>query len=290
MKMKKIISGVLLLSLLVCNNAFIAKAEQDTSSNWMSEQLKDYEPYQELIKEYPNAQKVQSNTNYILSEIVSDQNGVIIKTTEKTFSDQESMDKYQEEKEIENIQTNFNVNTVNPGQTVYNTTYTQMLIGLSLYKYTSNRFFVACVYDWLTPPPATLLDYTKGIVGLALDSMMSMDGSTYAGRVTAVQITSGKVETYTSYNGGLSIQATGNNAIGYSFSLPYASSDAYGVISCEAYKNFPSVNYCSAFGEYDSLNYILDISNFSVSYPYGISIGTAHVKTPYTVNDALNLQ
>ncbi|MDF2872062.1 MAG: hypothetical protein K0R05_3637 [Anaerocolumna sp.] len=255
----------------------------------MSEQLKDYEPYQELIKEYPNAQKVQSNTNYILSEIVSDQNGEIIKTTEKTFSDRKSMDKYQEEKEIENIQSNFNVYTVNPGETVYNTTYTQMQIGLSLYKYTSNRLFVACVYDWLTPP-ATLLDYTKGIVGLALASMMSMDGSSYAGRVTAVQITSGKVKNYTSSNGRLSIQATGNNTIGYFFSLPYASSDVYGVISCEAYKNFPEVNYCNAFGEYDSINYILDISNFSVSYPTGISIGTANVKTPYTVNDALNLR
>ena len=288
MSNKKFISAVLLLSLLVCNNTFIAKAEQITSSNWISEQLKDYEPYQELIKEYPNAKKVQSNTNYILSEIVSDQNGEIIKTTEKTFSDKKSMDKYQEEKE--NIQSDFNVNTVNPGQTEYNTSYSQMQIGLSLYQYSSSRFFVACVYDWLTPPLATLLDYTKGIVGLSLDSMMSMDRNTYAGRVTAVLLTSGKVESYTTSNGGISIQASSTNAIGYSFSLPYASSDAYGVISCEAYKNFPDVDYCGAFGEYDSLSYILDISNFSVSYPYGISIGTANVKTPYTINDALNLQ
>lgn len=288
--MKKFITAVLLLSLLVCNNTFIANAGQITSSNWMSELLKDYEPYQELIKEYPNANKVQSNTNYILSEIVSDQNGEIFKTTEKTFSDKNSMDKYQEKREVENIQSDFNVNTVNPGQTVYNTTYTQMRIGLTLYKYTSDRFFVACVYDWLTPPPATLLDYTKGIVGLALDSMMSMDRTTYAGRVTAVQITSGQVDNYTTSNGGITIQASGNNAIGYSFSLPYASSDVYGVISCEANKNFAGVNYNSAFGEYDSLSYIFDINNFSVSYPFGISIGTANVKTPFTISDGLNLQ
>lgn len=283
--MKKIISALLLL-LLVCNTPFIANAQQISTNDWISEQLKDYEPYQKLIKEHPKAQQVQSNTKYVLTEIVSDQNGEILKTNEITFSNKKSMDKYQKEKEeVINIQPYI----VNPGGTVYNTSYTQMRIGLCLFKYSSERFFVACVYDWLTPPPATLLDYTKGAACLALDSMMSMDRSTYAGYVTGVLLSGGS-ETKASYDGKLSIQASGTNAIGYSFSFPFASSDINGVISCEAVKNFPSVNYCSAFGEYDSVNYSFDISNFSVSYPYGISFNTATVKTPYTINDALNLK
>ena len=282
---------VAMLAVVVCNNAFIAQAQakQIYSNDWMYEKLKDYEPYQELIKEYPNAKKVDSNTKYILSEIVSDQNGKIIKATEKNFSDQKSMEKYQKEKELKNNQSDYDILTVNPGGTVYNTTYSQIQIGLSLYQYTSNNFFVACVYDWLTPPPETLLDYTKGAVGLALDSMMAMNGNTYGGRVTAVSIT-GEVKDYTSYNGGISIQAQGNNAIGYGFSLPYVTTDIYGVISCEAYKSVPNANYCSAFGEYDSVTYSIDVKNFSISFPAGISFNTATLKDRYTINDALNIR
>lgn len=240
--------------------------------------------------EYPNAQKAYSKTEFILNEIVSDQNGNIIKTTEKTFSDKKSMDIYQKDKEAKNKESDVTIFTVEPGQTVYSTNYTQIQVGLSLYKYSSDYYFVAFVYDWLTPPPTTLLDYTHGAVGLGLESLMSMNGTSFAGRVTAVLLTSGTVDERTTYNGGLMIKSDSNNAIGYAFSLPYATSDIYGVISCSAYKGTPATNYCSAFGEYNSINRSINFNEFSISYPAGISFNVSTTRARYTYGDALHLQ
>ena len=286
---KKIISILLVMSLLVCNSTFISQAKSDSADDWMVKQLKDYEPYQELMKNHPDAQKVHGKTEYILNEIISDQNDEIIKTTKKTFTSQDSMDKYQKDRESKNKESNVTLFSIIPDSTKYSTQYTKIKIGLTLYKYSSSRFFVACVFDWLTPPPYNLIRCTDGAIGLALDSGMSMDGTSYAGRVTSVEEARGIVKDYISSEGKLKINADSANAIGAVFHIPYPTSDIYGILSCNAYKNAPSIQYCSAFAEYDSVGISLSPSSISVSFPAGISFDLLTSRTRYTYQDALSI-
>ena len=286
---KKVLCVLLSCTLLLSNNLFIAQAKEDSSDDWMLQELIDYEPYQELIKEHPNTEKVATKTKYILSEIVSDQNDNIIKSTEKSFSNQKSMDLYQKQLEEENKASDVSMSIVSPGETKYNTSYTKIRVGLSLYKLSSDYFFVAFVYDWLTPPPTTLLDYTKGAVGLCLDSGMSINASSIGGRVSATLL-SGEEDMLNTVNGRLMIKSDSINGIGYAFSLPYATSDISGVISCNAYKNTPNTDYCSAFGEYDVVSKTLNLDDFSVSWPAGISFNVNTDRTRYTYGDALNIK
>lgn len=279
---KKILTVILMMALLAINFSYV-QAETIPTEDWISEKLIDYEPLQELIREYPKTKKVQVRTEYKLNETITDEEGKVVKINEKTFSDKKSMDKYQKEREKKTKNSDISTLSILPGETKYNYNYSQLKIGLAFYKYSSNYFFVACVYDWITKPYFSTVTRTNGIVGLALGDGLSMDGSSYEGRVSIDW--AGSTEDLTKSDGGLSIKAGSPNAIGYSFHVSHMSSDIYGVISCKAYKTSNQYSYASAFGEYD--NVYTKLGGFSISYPAGISVGIGTTRDRYTIQDSL---
>ncbi|SHJ56167.1 hypothetical protein SAMN02745136_00388 [Anaerocolumna jejuensis DSM 15929] len=93
--------------------------------------------------------------------------------------------------------------------------------------------------------------------------------------------------------GNLTIQATTANSIGFSYSYYYGSgttelANTEGVISFTATKKHASDTICSAFGEYDDVH--SSIGDFSVSYPWGISVGTSVSRDRYTIQDKLDIR
>lgn len=270
--------------MIICTSVEVQAAKK--SDDWISKSLIDYEPLQNLLLEYPDASKVEDKTSYILDVTTKNSKGDILKKEKKTFSNLEDMETYVAVSENEIVPY-----SIEHGETAYKT-YTKMRVGLTLYKYSSSYYFVAFVYEWLTPPSTSAFtNMTEGVVGLALDTGLSMDGSSYAGRLTINYWD--HTETRTNSNGGLSIQATGTQGIGYPFSFynpnKYADS-AEGVISCKAYKQAPNFEYVSAYGEYADVSMTLDLDNFSVSIPAGISFNLATSKTSYSIQDTLTVK
>ncbi|WP_312698849.1 hypothetical protein [Sedimentibacter sp.] len=289
--MKKIlrITLSLFLVMILTVNLFNVQAVTVSEEDWISKALSDYEPLQSMLEQYPNAEKVQSNIKYVLTETIKDKDGEILNITQKNFDNLSKMQNYEEQLvEINNI----TPYVVGDGETKYKT-YTKMRVGLALYKYNSNRFFVAFVYDWLTQPDYDALLKYKGVVGLALDSGLSMDGTSYAGRVT-MKIIDGSTIMRNTQNGGVNIKATGTQGIGYKIEESAQNTglilEMEGVISCEAIKTSSNIIATSAFGEYAYVGFTPNLNSFSVSFPKGVSFGIGTTKTPYTYQDALDLR
>ncbi len=286
---KKFKKTIILLMIAILTFSFANIQASTTYDNWISESLSDYEPLQTLIKKHPEAKMVENSTKYILTEITKDKEGNVLEANEKVFTNISSMQKYENQLKKEN---NIVPYTIGDQETKYKT-YAKMKVGLSMYKYSSSRFFVAFVYDWLTVPEYDLLTYYKAVVGLALDSGLSMDSSSYGGRVTLTNI-NGDTIMRNSLNGGVDIKATGTQGIGYKIKESHqwngAIVDMEGVISCEANKNQPTDNFCSAYGEYAHVSTTLNLDNFSVSLDGGISFGLTTTKTPYSFQDSLYIR
>lgn len=296
--------SLLMIILLSFNftNTHAAQTPVSTSDDWISQALSDYEPLQTLKKEYPNTEMVENNTKYILNETEKDKNGNILAVKKREFLNESDLDKYLDKIKKEEIKKGkkieekkdgtVSIYLIEDGETVYNNSYTKLKIGLSLYKYSSEKFFVACVYEYKTKPEIDLTYHHKGIAGLALGTQLAMDGkSSYGGRVTITNYL-GEKTVRNNLNDGLDIQATGTQGIGYR--IHEAETDLglitglEGVISCTATQTNPTDTSCSAFGEYDYLS--ISLGGFSVSYPSGISVGTGTVRTRYTIQDALDLR
>lgn len=287
--MRRKVLSLLLIAVLI-SSSFIpskVKAETVSDNNWIKEKLSDYEPLQELLKEYPDASLVQSNTEYILNTVTHDSAGNVIKSEQKAFSDLNSLTSYKSSQE--SLTSLVSPYVVSPGGAVY-VSYGWVRVGLATYKYTSTQFFVSAVYDWLQIPIFGRNLY-QGLVGLAFDSNLSMTNGSYAGRATLYNINGRTVKDYTTSNGSLSIGAVAANSIAFSFSYFTTASgeitDMDGVISCTALKN--SINsYCNAFGEYDDVS--IGLGGFNVSYPAGISVGASTVRDRYTIQDSLDVR
>ena len=291
---KKIISFMLALSMVMaCVPSVNAKAaekpmhqlEEETAENdWINEMLEHYEPYLELKKEYPEISKVYSKTEYVLSEMTADKNGNIVKTNNTKFSNLEEMREEHIQKEAKSG-VSYGARAVMPGQLSYKT-YAEIQIGIALMQYADGSYFVAFLYDWLTMPEFNLVTRCDAAVALALDSGMTMEGSSYEGLVV-IEDVSGEPEEFSTENERLSVKASSANAIGYNFRVSYMPTDIYGLISCNAYKNEKDIDYCSVFGEYDTIKFSLNPSNFSVSYPAGLSFGFGTSRDRYTIQEAL---
>lgn len=156
--------------------------EDNQAVEWIDERMQDYEPYQEKLEEYPEMENVQASISYILIEDSIDKKGNVIDTNQEVFDNLDDMNAYEEEKLESN---NIKPFVVKPGDTVYKT-YSKMKVGLGLYQYTSSRFFVAYTYEWLTLPLPGAISTNKirAVVGLALNPQLSIDSSTYGGRVS----------------------------------------------------------------------------------------------------------
>lgn len=285
--MKKLLKKTLILMIAtILTFSSITVQAADTHDNWTSQILSDYEPFQKMLREDPNAKMIQNNTEYLLTETIKDKEGNILETNEKTFSTMSSMLNYENQLKQKDM---IRIYSIGDGETKYKT-YTKMRVGLSLYKYTNGKFFVAFIYDWLTTPDYDILSYYKAVVGLALDSGLTMDGTSYSGRVSIKNIANQDIMRNT-LNGGVVIQATGTQGIGYKIKESHqkigAIKDMEGVISCDAYKTSPSYTYCSAYGEYADVSLTLNLDDFSVSIPAGISFGFGTTKTSYNYQDAL---
>lgn len=285
--MKKLLKKTLILMIAtILTFSSITVQADDTHNNWVSQILNDYEPFQKMIKQNPNAKMVQNNTEYLLTETIKDKEGNILETNKQTFSTMSNMIAYENQLKQKDM---IRVYSIGDGEIKYKT-YTKMKVGLALYKYNSSEFFVAFVYDWLTQPDYDIFTYYKAVVGLALDSGLVMDGTSYGGRVT-LKLINGNTIIRNDLNGGVSIKATGTQGIGYKIKESHQTNgaivDMEGVISCDAYKASPSYNYCSAYGEYADVSYTFNLDSFSVSFPAGISFSAATEKTSYNYQDAL---
>ncbi|MGB8454778.1 MAG: hypothetical protein WCD89_20910 [Anaerocolumna sp.] len=285
--MKKIVFSLLLIATLLVPNFVQVEAKEVSNDAWIEEKLSDYEPLIEIKKENSDLKLVQSNTEYILTTVVKDSAGNVLHSKKNQFSDLESLNSYK------SVQQSMKVvvtpSTVSPGDTTYEE-YDTIKVGLSLYKYSTNRFFVACVYDFTGGFFVNPINY-RGIAGLALDSNMAMEGSSsYAGRISLYR-NGTLMKEFSTNAGNLSIKASSSNAIGYSYSYTLTGNnplDHYeGVISCTALKNSTNT-YCSAFGEYDWL--YSSLSGFSVSYPLGISVSGSTERDRYTIQEPLDIR
>ena len=278
---KKLISLVLILVF-----SLSPIQAQAATNDWMALELSDYEPFQEILRDHPDATIVQSNTSYVLTETIKNDNGDIVSLKAIKFSSLANMNNYQR---VARDQELVIPNTISPGNTYY-VTYSKMQVGLQFLRYSTGsgyEYFVACLYNWLTPPDMNVLEQTVGVVGLALDTGLVMNGGSYDSRMTYVR--SG--QTYREYP---SVMATGTQGIGYCFNIVndviYNVTSMSGVISCTAKKSFPSAELVSAYGEYAAVNYTLDLTSFSVSLSGGISFRLATSKTPYSVQDNLDVR
>lgn len=301
--MKKILNttlSLLMVMLLTLNFTNVQAVSTVTSDDdWISQALSDYEPLQSLINEYPETVLIQNDTEYILNETKKDKDGNILETNRKNFSSLLSMQKYEKKlKEGKNVKELSDgtviIFSIGDGETKYSTSYSKIKVGLSLYKYSSEKFFVANVYEWLTTPDVNWYYDHKAVVGLSLGSQLSMDGpSTYGGRVTLTNYL-GETFMRNNLNGGLTIQATNAEGIGYSINENAQHigliSGIEGVLSCKATQTNPSDTACSAFAEYDYVSATLGLNNFSVSFPGGISFSSATTKTRYTYQNTLDLR
>jgi|GEM_PF-1627209 len=302
-KLFKTFLSLLMIILLSFNftNTQAAQTPVSTSDDWISQALSDYEPLQTLKKEYPDTEMVENTTKYILNETEEDKDGNTLAVKKREFLNDSDLEKYLDKIKKEEIKKGKKVEEkkdgtvsiylIEDGQTKY-VTYTKLKIGLSLYKYTSEKFFVACVYNYTTKPEIDLTYHHQGIAGLALGPQLAMDGqSSYGGRVTITNYL-GEKTVRNNLNGGLSIQATGTQGIGYSVHETETDlgliTGLEGVISCTATQTNSSDTVCSAFGEYDFVR--SGLGGFSVSYPSGISVGLVTIRTRYTIQDALNLR
>lgn len=290
--MKKIFSHIsLCMAIVMIFTMFkydFVNADTIASDNWITACLSDYEPLQSLLEEYPDAKLVQTSTTYILNKVTVDDKGNILKREEKKFPSLSSLEKYEEMSKKSDV---LMPNTVRDGGETY-TDYSKIRIGLALYRYSSTRFFVASTYEWLEPFDYDYLLEYKAAVGLAVGDGLSMEGSSYAGRVTMTNIR-GDIIQKTNGN-GLRIQATGAYGIGYSFTQK-AQRDGVikhmqGVISCTAYKTSSAITNCPAYGEYADVSFSLDLDNFSVSIPAGISFNLFTSYTAYSHQDNLDLR
>lgn len=304
--MKKLFKTFLSLLMIILlsfsfTNAQAAQTPVSTSDDWISQALSDYEQLQTLKKKYPDTEMVENTTKYILNETKKDKDGNTLAVNKREFSNDSDLEKYLDKIKKEEIKKEKKVEEkkdgtvttymVEDGQTKY-VTYTKIKVGLALYKYSSEKFFVACVYTYTTKPEIDLTYHHQGIAGLALGTQLAMDGqSSYGGRVTITNYL-GEETVRNTINGELSIQATGTQGIGYSVHESETDlgliTGLEGVISCTATQTNPSDTVCSAFGEYDYVR--STIGGFSVSYPSGISVGLATVRTRYTIQDALDLR
>lgn len=301
---KKLFSLVLIVSLMA-NSGFVkANAEvieDNQAVEWFDERMQDYEPYQEKLEEYPEMENVQASISYILIEDSIDKKGNVIDTNQEVFDNLDDMNAYEEEKLESN---NIKPFVVNPGDIVYKT-YSKMKVGLALYKYTSSRFFVSYTYEWLTLPSPGAISTNKirAVVGLALNPQLSIDSSTYDGRVSyTTDWVQGTQFGQTSYmknvsNGGITIKPSGTQGIGYSFSVPHYTGANFNIvtsmsgnISCTAFKSNTNDNYCSALGSYADVTTTLSLDSFSVSIPAGISFGAATSYSSYNLQDSLYIK
>lgn len=285
--MKKLLKKTLILMIAtILTFSSITVQAADTHDNWTSQILNDYEPFQKMLREDPNAKMIQNSTEYLLAETIKDKEGNVIETSEKTFATMSSMIAYENQLKQKDM---IRIYSIGDGETKYKT-YTKMRVGLSLYKYTNGKFFVSFVYDWLTKPGYDIFTYYKAVVGLALDSGLTMDGTSYGGRVS-MKFINGTTLMKNNLNGGVFIQAAGTQGIGYKIKESHQTNgeivNMNGVISCDAYKTSSASSYCSAYGEYADVNVTLDLDDFSVSIPGGISFGFGTNKTPYNYQDAL---
>lgn len=280
----------LLLALVIFTSNFTqVQAQEVENGNWIEEKLSDYEPLQKFLKEYPDAKLVQNNTEYILNTVTQDEAGNVISSKKTSFPDLESMNSYDSvQQDMNNVISPF---TISPGGSVYKTYSNKIKVGLSTYKYSTTRYFISCTFQWLTTPAPASRDTIMGLAALALDSNMVMDGNTYGGRVSIYDGTTVK-KMFNTTSGNLTVKASGINSIGFDFKypvpVPLYVNGMDGVISCEALVNSQN-KYCSIFGEYDDVTSALDLSNFSVSYPAGISVGIGTVRNQYTIQDALTI-
>lgn len=285
---------ILIICVLTIFNSINVRAAEN-GNDWIGEILKDHESFQELILKHPDAVRVQEETSYIFTVEKYNSSGKLIDTEEKRFSDISKLEEYKDEITM-NLETNSSNNAVMPliiedGETRY-VDYNTVKVGLALYKYSSNRFYVAFVCEGKVPelPPFGLpSEFLDSVLGLALGNGLVMDGTSYAGRITYYTPFQGEYVEST-VNGRLSIRPTGTEGIGFHSKTFKGSQKTFqGVISCTALKQGTNSDYVSAYGEYAKINLSLDPTSFSVSIPAGISFNLATTKTAYPIQDALDL-
>lgn len=289
---------MLFLMIFTILNPINVLAATPVTNDWIAEYLADYKPLQTLLEEYPDTELVQQNTTYILNENIEDKEGNVIKSDQKAFSSISELENYENSakrldlltSKITTIGVGENLitpNTVSNGTPFYKT-YSKIKMGLSLYRYSSTSFMVACTYDWIDGFDYDLLYNYKAVIGLALGSGLSMLGNSYDGRITMTVIGGSVVEKTPE------VRATGTSGIGYSIKVNAQTygmlKDMQGVISCTAKKVANSIVNCPAYGEYAAVTSTLSLYNFSVSIPAGISFGSATVSTPYSIQDNLDLR
>jgi hypothetical protein len=144
----------------------------------------------------------------------------------------------------------------------------------------------------------------QGVLGLAMNPQLTMDGSSYAGRISYVSdylygtSNMGTISALLNTdNGGIIVRATSTLGIGFKFGIPHYTGYNYeivramdGVISCTAYKSNTYDTTCSVKGELEHVSPYFAITGFSVSMPAGVSVGGVNSSTPYPVQESLDIR
>lgn len=278
----KLYSLLLVTIMLVINVSTVPAQAKVSKPDWVTTMEKEDQALIDTLKEYPNAELVQTKVSYVLDISVKDENGNIIQTGKKSFSDKASMNAYEKKLNETNVDS-IKIQNINPGSYRY-LNYSAMQISVALYKLTSSVYSIHSSFQSLSAPIVNWLGQCMGAVGLAVDSNLSADGTSYEGNFS-----------YTNAGGtfkpSISVLPKGTGAIGYSFNVfcPAGLQSISGYLNFKATKSNTGTVSSGVIAEVDLVSSTVSLDNFSVSAPTGISFTYATSCTPYPLQDTLKL-
>jgi hypothetical protein len=279
---KKLFSLLLVAIMLVINVSTVPAQAKVNKPNWVTKMEKEDQPLIDTLKEYPNAELIQTKVSYVLDIAIKDENGNIIQTGKKSFSDIASMNAYEKKLNETNVDS-IKIQDINPGSGK-TLNFSAMQVSLALYKLTSTKYSIHSSFQSLSAPIVNWIGQCMGAVGLAVDSNLSVDGSSYEGHFS-----------YTNAGGtftpSISVLPRGSGAIGYSFNVfcPAGLQSISGYLNFKASKSNTGTLSSGVIAEVDLVSATASLDNFSVSAPAGISFQLATSNDRYPLQDALLL-
>jgi hypothetical protein len=297
-------AAVLSLSLVTAQGFAAAPATESPEeyANRIIQEMNNDDPTLQQLQSQYGIGETTTKTSYFVTEYTYTND-----TTKRTLSENniESkvtvFDEYPEAF-IHQLETQAGTQTITPGQAVTKDfSVLQVTLSYSKIQYTtSDMYYVKNSFVWTKLPSPGYTTNIMGVIGLAFNPQLSIDGASLQGRYyydRYVALGSGggnnlstavtfDVPT-TTYGMGASFNFTHQKGQGLADYLTAFS----GYVGCVAIKSNSDDQYCSTLAIYEDVSsFGLLSSEVSISFPAGVSFSFGAVHTPYNVQDSLTLR
>ena len=261
--------------------------------SWADDIIEQDPLYRRLKKEDGKLTKLYERGVYVVSEFSKDENGGIrvAKVTEYDELPDAIIKRQSEKRSIAEGQVT--PNAIYSGESK-EVDFGVIRVGLSMYR-SSVRFYLTTVFEWDTLPTPSYFTNIDAVVSLSVADQLTIDGDSVHGTYYYT-----RYSTTTGYDNGASsmaVEASTLNGVGGTFhevhqrgsGVSYYLTALRGNLSCYAYKSNPNNTVCSGLAQYIDVNRNVALSDFSVSYPLGVSFSISVDPQKYNVQDAMML-